>query len=125
MLVDKDVAATVAVRDLARARRFYEEVLGLEPAGEMDEEVAVYRSGRSQLMVYVSAEAGTNRANAATWGVGEELEAIVEALKARGVRFEHYDLPGLTLEGDIHVAGAFKAAWFKDPDGNILHINSA
>ncbi|UUZ74885.1 hypothetical protein LP414_22300 [Polaromonas sp. P1(28)-13] len=46
----------------------------------------------------------------------------MQTLKAKGVTFEHYDLPGLVREGDVHVAGTFKGAWFKDPDGNILHI---
>jgi hypothetical protein len=45
-------------------------------------------------------------------------------LKEAGVAFEHYDTPGLKREGDIHVAGELKAVWFKDPDGNILHINN-
>ena len=46
----------------------------------------------------------------------------MRALRAKGVTFEHYDMPGLKLEGDIHVAGPTKVAWFKDPDGNILNI---
>jgi len=56
--------------------------------------------------------------------VGDELEEVVKTLKAKGVVFEHYDLPGLTRQGDVHFVGTFKAAWFKDPDGNILHVNS-
>ena len=56
-----------------------------------------------------------------TWAV-EDVDAEVRALKAKGVTFEHYDMPGLKLEGDIHVAGPTKVAWFKDPDGNILNI---
>jgi hypothetical protein len=58
------------------------------------------------------------------WGVGDEFESIVKKLQAAGVAFEHYDMPGLERQGDIHVADGFRAAWFKDPDGNILHINS-
>jgi len=68
--------------------------------------------------------AGTNQATSATWGVGDDLETIVGRLKAKGVPFEQYDLPNMTVDGDIHILGAFKAAWFKDPDGNILHINN-
>jgi hypothetical protein len=75
-------------------------------------------------VVYQSQYAGTNRASSATWGVGDELETIVQTLKAAGVSFEHYDLPGLRREGDIHLIRDFKGAWFRDPDGNILHINS-
>jgi catechol 2,3-dioxygenase-like lactoylglutathione lyase family enzyme len=124
MLADRNVAATVAVKDLDVAKRFYEGTLGLKPTGTQNAEVRVYRSGSSKLVVYKSQYAGTNKANAVTWGVGDDLDGIVKDLKAKGVVFEHYDLPGLTRRGDLHVAGEFKAAWFKDPDGNILHVNN-
>ena len=124
MLADKTAAANLAVRDLRRAKDFYEGTLGLEPVGREGEHLIAYRSGSSTLLVYKSQFAGTNKATAVTWNVGEELEAIVRGLKSKGVQFEHYDLPGMTRKGDVHAAGAMKAAWFKDPDGNILHINS-
>jgi hypothetical protein len=82
------------------------------------------RSGNSTIVVYESQFAGTNKATSATWGVGKEMDSIVRNLKEAGIAFEHYDTPGLSREGDVHVAGKFKAAWFKDPDGNILHINN-
>jgi hypothetical protein len=66
--------------------------------------------------------AGTNKATSATWAVGDEFDGIMKTLKSKGVVFEHYDLPGMTRQGDVHVAGEFKGAWLKDPDGNILHI---
>jgi hypothetical protein len=72
----------------------------------------------------VSQHAGANNATSATWGVGGEMDAIVRTLQQAGVRFEHYELPGMTRDGDVHVAASFKAAGFKDPDGNILHINN-
>jgi catechol 2,3-dioxygenase-like lactoylglutathione lyase family enzyme len=125
MLAARDVMATIAVRDLEAAKRFYGGTLGLKKTGQENAEVATYRSGNSTIVVYRSQFAGTNRATSATWGVGDELESIVGALQRAGVTFEHYDMPGLTREGDIHRAGDFRAAWFKDPDGNILHINSA
>jgi hypothetical protein len=59
-----------------------------------------------------------------TWVVGEDIEEVVQQLKAKGITFEHYDMPGVTREGDFHVAGDMKVAWFKDPDGNILNIAS-
>jgi len=124
MLNDNDAMATIAVRDLAEARRFYEQKLGLRPVGEEAPTVATYRSGRSTIVVYESEHAGTNRATSATWSVGEGIDAIVRALKDAGVEFEHYDLPGMNREGDLHVADGFKAAWFTDPDGNILHLNN-
>jgi hypothetical protein len=74
--------------------------------------------------VYQSQYAGTNKATAATWGVDDDIEVIVPALKAKGVSFEHYDMPGMTLKGDVHVGEGLKAAWFKDPDGNILALVS-
>ena len=122
MLADKDVMATVAVRDLAKARKFYEGVLGLKQAGEGDAETIVYQAGASKLLVYRSQFAGTNRATAATWTVGGEIETVVRALKEAGVTFEHYDMPDTKLQGDLHIAGTMEVAWFKDPDGNILAI---
>jgi extradiol dioxygenase family protein len=124
MLAAKDAMATIAVKDIAAAKKFYGGTLGLKPSGSEEQGVVVYRSGDSTIVVYQSQFAGTNKATSATWGVGDELETIVETLKKAGVPFEHYDLPGLERKGDIHVAGNFRAAWFKDPDGNILHINS-
>ena len=88
------------------------------------DEVATYQSGKSTIVVYESQFAGTNKATSATWGVGDELDSIVSTLKKKGVPFEHYNMPGAELDGDIHKFGDFRAAWFKDPDGNILHINS-
>lgn len=84
--------------------------------------MASYRSGTSTILVYESQFAGTNRATSATWTVGDELETIVAALRANGVAFEHDDFPGNRREGDVHVAGNTRVAWFKDPDGNILSI---
>jgi catechol 2,3-dioxygenase-like lactoylglutathione lyase family enzyme len=124
MLKDKASSAIVAVRDLARARTFYEATLGLELTSDPDEDVLVFRTGPTALCVYVSEFAGTNRANAVVWGVGNEVEAIVAELAAKGVTFEHYDMPGVSFADGVHRAGDFRMVWFKDPDGNILHINS-
>lgn len=125
MLSDRNAAATIAVKDLDIGRRFYEDTLGLIPTGPENETVAVYKSGASTVVVYRSEFAGTNKATSATWGVGDDLDDIVATLKGKGVTFEHYDMPDGKREGDIHLFGTFKAAWFKDPDGNILHINNA
>lgn len=124
MLRDKDAVANLAVKDLKVARKFYEGTLEFEPVGSEGDELVVYRSGKSRLNVYRSKEAGTNKATAVTWKVGDDVNAVVQALKAKGVTFEHYDMPGLTLEGDVHVGYGMKVAWFKDPDGNILNIVS-
>jgi catechol 2,3-dioxygenase-like lactoylglutathione lyase family enzyme len=119
-----DAIATVAVRDLAAARRFYEQTLGLKPIDSEGEEVIVYRSGKSSLNVYRSQFAGTNQATAVTWNVGNAIDDVVARLKAKGVEFEHYEMPGITRQGDLHLCGAMKVAWFKDPDGNILNIHN-
>ena len=124
MLADKDAAVNLAVKDLKAARKFYEGTLGLKPVGREGDHLVAYRSGVTTLLVYKSQYAGTNKATALTWTVGDALEDIVRALKAKGVAFEHYDLPGMTRKGDIHAAGDMKAAWFKDPDQNILCLVS-
>jgi catechol 2,3-dioxygenase-like lactoylglutathione lyase family enzyme len=122
MLGNKDLVATVAVKNLETARKFYEGTLGLKPVDTEGEELIVFKSGNSTLNVYRSQYAGTNRATALTWPVGDDVEDIVRALRAKGVTFEHYDMPGMKREGDIHIGGDMKVAWFKDPDGNILNV---
>jgi catechol 2,3-dioxygenase-like lactoylglutathione lyase family enzyme len=122
MLANKDAATNIAVKNLDTARKFYEGTLGLKAAGGEEGEVIAYRSGKSTLFVYRSEYAGTNKATALTWTVGDDVEGEVRRLKEKGVRFEHYDMPGMKLEGDVHVGGEMKVAWFKDPDGNILSI---
>jgi catechol 2,3-dioxygenase-like lactoylglutathione lyase family enzyme len=122
VLGSTNVAATIAVKDIAVARKFYEDKLGLELSGTEGESVRSYRSGSSTILVYESRFAGTNQATAVTWIVGDKLDTIVRALTAKGVAFEHYDLPDTTRQGDVHVSGTTRVAWFKDPDGNILSI---
>jgi catechol 2,3-dioxygenase-like lactoylglutathione lyase family enzyme len=123
MLRDKDAIATVAVKDINVAKKFYEDTLGLELAHAQEAGVFSYRSGNSTVLVYESQYAGTNKATAVTWIV-DDVEEEVRTLKAKGVTFEHYDFPGMTRKGDVHVAGDLKNAWCKDPDGNILSIVS-
>jgi catechol 2,3-dioxygenase-like lactoylglutathione lyase family enzyme len=122
MLGKTDAIANVAVKDLAVAKKFYEGTLGLTPVHTEGDEVIVMKSGDTLINVYRSEFAGTNKATAVTWTVGDEIDGIVKALKDKGVAFEHYDMPGTKLEGDIHVGYGMKVAWFKDPDGNILNL---
>ena len=124
MLGNKDAAANIAVKNLETAKKFYEDILGLTQVGAEGQELIVFKSGNSTINVYRSQYAGTNKATAVTWVVGGEMEGVVQQLKTKGVAFEHYDMPDMTREGDIHVAGTMKVAWFKDPDGNILNIVS-
>lgn len=123
MLSDKEAIAMIAVKNIQDAAKFYEGTLGLARDSTEGEEVITYRSGGSRINVYRSQYAGTNKATAVVWNVGGEIDAIVASLKSKGVTFEHYkDMPGITVQGDIHVGGGMKVAWFKDPDGNILSL---
>ena len=121
MLSDNNAIATVAVKNLEESKKFYERTLGLTKVMENDEVVAFKSGPSSTLFVYRSSFAGTNKATAVTF-VAAEVDELVRTLKSRGVTFEHYDLPKMTRQGDIHVAGSMKAAWFKDPDGNIFSL---
>jgi len=121
MLGKRNAVANLAVRDLDRARTFYTETLGLEQVDNEGHELVVLKSGDTMLNVYRSDFAGTNEATAVTWEV-DDIAAEVASLKGKGIFFEHYDMPGLALEGDVHVGEGMKIAWFKDPDGNILNI---
>ena len=125
MLGDNDAIVTIAVKDLKAAKKFYESTLGLKPDSTRggDAEVLNYKSGNSPVLVYRSQFAGTNKATAVTWSV-RDTEETAKELRGKGVTFEHYDMPGMTRKGDVHIAGKIKAAWFKDPDGNILALVS-
>ncbi|TIW23738.1 MAG: VOC family protein [Mesorhizobium sp.] len=122
MLENSNATANLAVKDLEKAKAFYEGMLGLKQVDDMGGELVVYKSGDTLINVYHSQFAGTNKATAVTWTVGDQIGAIVKSLRAKGVSFEHYDMPGLTLEGDVHVGQGMKVAWFRDPDGNILNL---
>jgi len=122
MLDDKEPIATVAVRDLTIAKKFYRDTLGLKLSHETTE-VLTFTARAFRLFVYRSTFAGTNQATVVTWAVGTEVASIVAELGKRGVQFEHYEMPGLKLEGDLHVSEGLKVAWFKDPDGNVLSVN--
>ena len=124
MLKDRPSSAIVAASDLDRARKFYTETLGLESAGGAEEGVLAYRTGDTRLIVYQSEFAGTNKANAAVWDAGEDFDAIVAQLRGQGVAFEEYPDLGMTIERGVHSAGSFRGIWFKDPDGNVLHVAS-
>ncbi|MGH9977913.1 MAG: VOC family protein [Nitrososphaeraceae archaeon] len=124
MLGDIDAAANIAVKNLDIAKKFYEETLGLKQVGAEGQELIVFRSGTSTIYVYESQYAGTNQATAITWVVGEDIENVIRRLKDKGVTFEHYDIPDMTRQGDVHVGGNMKVAWFKDLDGNLLNLAS-
>lgn len=124
MLNESTATPTIGVKNLLEARKFYEDKLGFVAMGKNgDQDVQLYRSGQGVLEIYKSDFAGTNKSTAVTWSVGSAIEDEVKALRDKGIEFEHYQLPDSHLEGDIHVMPEMKAAWFKDPDGNILCIH--
>jgi catechol 2,3-dioxygenase-like lactoylglutathione lyase family enzyme len=121
MLGKADATPMIAVRDLDRARKFYEDTLGLKAKDEWGEGVTL-KSGDTKIELYRSEFAGTNKATSLTFDV-DDIEKETRELKEKGIFFEQYDLPGLQRQGDLYVGeGGFKTAWFKDPDGNILSL---
>jgi catechol 2,3-dioxygenase-like lactoylglutathione lyase family enzyme len=120
MIGKADATPMIAVKDLDRARKFYEETLGLKADDEWGEGVTL-KSGDTLINIYRSEFAGTNKATALTFDV-DDIEDEVKDLQGKGIFFEHYDLPGLERQGDLYVAEGMKTAWFKDPDGNILSL---
>ena len=121
MLNQMNATATIGVKDIRRANDFYRNKLGLTPVGgDESSGVLLFKSGEATIEVYKSDYAGTNKSTSLTWGVGNNIEKEVQNLKQKGISFEHYEMPDARLEGDIHVMKDMKAAWFKDPDGNIL-----
>jgi len=118
MLGRADATPMIAVNDLDRARKFYEETLGLDTKEAMGGEVLEVKSGDTLINVYRSEFAGTNQATALTFDV-DDIESEVRDLKDKGVFFERYEMPGMEQRGDLYVGEGAKVAWFKDPDGNI------
>jgi catechol 2,3-dioxygenase-like lactoylglutathione lyase family enzyme len=113
--------ATIAVTDIDRAKKFYEEILGFQTIEDRSDGVTYQAGGGTWFLVYPSQFAGTNKATCMTFEVSD-LDAAVKELRDRGVVFEEYDFPGLkTLDGIAEIQGE-RGAWFKDPDGNILAV---
>lgn len=121
-LAASSVTCMLPVKDLDRARRFYEEGLGLEPLGAKPDGKFVYRCGGTELALFPKPE-GTKAEHTALSFKVERIEDAVAALEQRGVRFADYDLPGLKTVGHVCVLGSEKAAWFEDPEGNILCLH--
>ncbi len=112
----------IPVTNVARARKFYEEKLGLTPKEEYAGGVIYECGGGSWVFMYPSAGAGTSKTSTLFWAV-DDVVAEVRELKAGGVVFEEYDMPGIKMENSIASAGGAKTAWSKDSEGNILAIS--
>ena len=121
MLTDSPMYAYIPVANLERARKFYEQKIGLTPAREVAGGVAYEFANGTACFMYPTPNAGSSRASQAFWQV-EDVEKEVAELKARGVTFEEYDLPGLKTTNGIATGGGAKSAWFKDSEGNIMAI---
>ena len=122
MLKNARIVPYIPVTDVHRARRFYEEQIGLIPKEEYAGGVIYECGGGSVVFMYPSAGAGTSKASTAFWAV-DDVAAEVTALKAKGVKFEEYDMPGIKTVNSIASGGGAKTAWFKDTEGNILAIS--
>jgi predicted enzyme related to lactoylglutathione lyase len=121
MLSAAPIRAYIPARDVARARAFYEGVVGLRPKQEYAGGV-IYECGGADVFLYPTPNAGTSKASQAFWTVAD-VEAEVAELKSRGVTFEEYDMPGFPMRNSIVTGGGAKTAWFKDSEGNILAIS--
>ncbi|MDP9126109.1 MAG: VOC family protein [Pseudomonadota bacterium] len=124
MLQKFPLIAYIPAKDVARARRFYEGQLGFEPKDEIADGVVYEFAGGTSCFLYPTPNAGTSQASQAFWQV-DDVDKEMAELKARGVVFEHYDMPGERSPGGAITAGGAKAAWFKDTEGNILAIIQA
>jgi predicted enzyme related to lactoylglutathione lyase len=121
MLRTAPIRAYIPASDLRRARKFYEETIGLKPKEEYAGGVT-YECGGAEVFLYPTPNAGTSKASQAFWQVAD-VEAEVAELKGRGVKFEEYDIPGIAMKNSIATGGGAKTAWFKDTEGNILAVS--
>jgi catechol 2,3-dioxygenase-like lactoylglutathione lyase family enzyme len=122
MLADAEVTCMLPVKDMARARRFYEDGLGLRPQGLQPDGKFTYRVGGMRLALFPKPE-GTKAEHTAVSFRVADITAAITALKARGVTFADYDFPGFKTVDHVCVLGSEKAAWFTDPEGNILCLH--
>lgn len=121
MLSTAPIRAYIPASNVSRARKFYEQTVGLKPKEEYAGGM-IYECGGAEVFLYPTSNAGTSRASQAFWQV-HDVEAEVAELKARGVKFEEYDMPGVPMKISIATAVRAKTAWFKDTEGNILAVS--
>jgi len=125
MLADYMPVPALAVKDLDRARAFYEGILGFSPAGDVPDGV-MYTAGGGGFLVYPSAYAGTNQATAMSFQVpAGSFDAEVAALRGEGLTFQTFEMDDLVWDDGVATMGEMKAVWFADPDGNILNVEAS
>jgi catechol 2,3-dioxygenase-like lactoylglutathione lyase family enzyme len=122
LLDTAEVTCMLPVKDLARARAFYEQRLGLTPLGAKPDGKFIYRSGDTELALFPKPEGTQATHTALSFRVADIRKAVAE-LAGRGVVFADYDLPGLKTVEHVCVLGSEKAAWFEDTEGNILCLH--
>ena len=116
------VTCMLPVKDMQRARRFYEGGLGLETLGAKPDGKFVYRCGGTEIALFPKPE-GTKAQHTALSFQVTDIKSAIATLSARGVVFADYDFPGLKTVNHVCVLGSEKAAWFEDPEGNILCLH--
>ena len=122
MLTTSSLIAALPARDVERAKAWYADHLDLKPVREGLQGEAYFATGESRFFVYESEFAGTNQATAAAFEVSD-VAATVQSLRARGVVFEEYNMPGVeTIDGVVTTDDGTQAAWFKDSEGNIIGV---
>jgi predicted enzyme related to lactoylglutathione lyase len=121
MLQNAPMYAYIPVKDVARARKFYEQKVGLKAQQELNGGVVYEFGGKTACFLYPTPNAGTSKASQAFWQVND-VEREVEELKARGIEFEEYDTADMKTRNSVFTGGGTKAAWFKDTEGNILAL---
>jgi predicted enzyme related to lactoylglutathione lyase len=124
MLQKSPMYAYIPAKDLARARKFYEEKVGLRNGKETDGGVAYEFGEHTACFLYKTPHAGTSQASQAFWQV-DDVEREVRELESRGVKFEDYDMEGMDRRTHVMTRGRDKAAWFKDSEGNIMAVIQA
>src|SRR5689334_7490180 len=122
MLQKSPIYVYIPAKELKRARNFYETTLGLKTKEEYAGGVIYEFARGTAFFMYPTPNAGTSQASQAFWQV-DDVEREVTELKARGVVFEEYDIPGVKMQNSIATAGGAKTAWFKDTEGNILAVS--
>ncbi len=121
MLGDARISAMIPASDVGRAKKFYSDTLGLKVIEEMDGGAAFACGEGTSFFLYETPSAGQAAHTLATWEVAD-LDAEMADLRARGVTFEEYDMPGIKSKDGVAESGGIRASWFKDSEGNILGL---
>ncbi|QTG80859.1 VOC family protein [Arthrobacter crystallopoietes] len=123
MLSTTKMTAVLPVKDLDRARDFYEKSLGLEPQGLMDDDTFIFSADGATALELLRRPDATPSQNTAVSFEVADLEAEMKDLEGRGIKFEDYDLPGLKTINHIATSDNLRCAWFADPEGNVLCLH--